>query len=154
MELDRLISEERISFNIDGLDKWNVIEHLVDLVDQSIGGCDREQMIRDVFEREEKSSTGIGKGVAIPHARTRGVPTTTVAVGISRNGVDFESEDGKPCHLVFLIIAPEKESTKYLKALSAVAMLCNDSDRVRRLVEARSKHDVLSIISEVRIGDN
>ncbi len=154
MELDKLISEERISFEIDGLDKWDVIEHLVDLVDQSISGCDREQMVRDVFEREEKSSTGIGRGIAIPHARTKGVPTTTVAIGISKGGIDFESEDGMPCHLIFLIIAPEKESTKYLKTLSAVATLCNDNDRVKRLIEARSRGDVISIISEVKLGDH
>lgn len=154
MELAKLISEERISFDIDDLDKWDVIEHLIDLVDRSVSGCNREQIVRDVFEREQKSSTGIGKGIAIPHARTSGVSTTAVAIGMSKTGIDFESEDGKPCHVIFLIIAPEKESTRYLKTLSAVATLCNDSDRVRRLIEARSKSDVISIISEVRLGEH
>jgi len=149
MVLDRIIAKDRIKLDIADVDKWTAIEELADLIAASVSGSDREVMLTDVLEREEKASTGIGKGIAIPHARTAGVPTTVGALGISREGIDFDSEDGKPCHLIFLIIAPQEESTKYLKALSAVAAIGKDPDRIKRLVEAGSADEAMAILGEV-----
>ncbi len=149
MVLDRIIARDRIKLGIADVDKWTAIEELADLIVTSVGGSDREAMLADVLTREEKASTGIGKGIAIPHARTSGVPTTIGALGISREGIDFESEDGKPCHLIFLIIAPLEESTRYLKALSAVAAIGKDADRIKRLIEAGSADEAMAILGEV-----
>ncbi len=150
MVLERIITKERIMLDISDIDKWTAIEDLAELIVTTVTGSDREVLLNDVISREEKASTGIGKGIAIPHARTSGVPTTVGALGISREGIDFESDDGKPCHLIFLIIAPQQESTKYLKALSEVAAIAKDADRIKRLVGATTPDEAMAVLGEAK----
>jgi PTS system fructose-specific IIC component len=154
MILERMIAKSRIRIGISDLDKWTVIEDLADLIAADDQGSDREVLLQDTLAREEKGSTGIGKGIAIPHARTTGVTELVGALGISQSGVDFDAEDGQPCHLIFLILAPPGESTRYLKALSAVACLGRDEDLISRLTSATSPDDVISILREVEGGNH
>jgi PTS system fructose-specific IIC component len=154
MVLEKMITTERIKLDIAGIDKWTLIEDLADLIATSVGGSDRETLLGDTLDREEKGSTGIGDGIAIPHARTTGVTGLVGALGISAEGIDFESTDEKPCHLIFLILAPPEESTRYLKALSAVAFVAKDPDRVSRLKSATSPDEVMAILSEVEGGNH
>lgn len=151
--LQKIISPERIKLGVSDVDKWTVIEDLADLIAGS-GGGDREALIADTLEREDKGSTGIGEGIAIPHARTTGVPDLVGALGISDEGIDFESADGKPCHLIFLILAPPEESTRYLKALSAVALIGKDPDLISRLRSASSPDEVIAVLGEVEGGNH
>jgi len=152
MILEKIIAKDRIKIGISDLDKWTVIEDLADLIAAGEEGSDRETLLEDTLDREHKGSTGIGKGIAIPHARTTGVTDLVGALGISRSGVDFESEDGHPCHLIFLILAPPEESTRYLKALSAVACIGRDENLMSRLTSASSPDEVISILGEVEGG--
>ena len=149
MMLDKIITRDRIKIGLADLDKWTVIEDLADLIAAGDEGSDRETLLNDTLDREHKGSTGIGKGIAIPHARTTGVTDLIGALGISQEGVDFEAEDGRPCHLIFLILAPATESTRYLKALSAVACVGKDEELVSRLTSAASPDEVISILGEV-----
>lgn len=149
MMLDKIITKDRIKIGLSDLDKWTVIEDLADLIAAGDEGSDRETLLNDTLDREHKGSTGIGKGIAIPHARTAAVTDLIGALGISQGGVDFEAEDGQPCHLIFLILAPAKESTRYLKALSAVACIGRDEELVSRLTSAASADEAISILGEV-----
>lgn len=149
MILDRIITRDRIKIGLSDLDKWTVIEDLADLVAAGDESSDREILVDDTLKREDKGSTGIGNGIAIPHARTAGVTDLIGALGISKAGVDFEAEDGQPCHLIFLILAPAKESTRYLKALSAVACIGKDEGLISRLTSASSPDEAISLLGEV-----
>jgi mannitol/fructose-specific phosphotransferase system IIA component (Ntr-type) len=149
MFLDKVISRERVKLDISDVDKWTLIDDLADLIAGTVEGSDSEQLKTDTLDREYKSSTGIGSGIAIPHARTNGVPELVGALGISSEGIDFESDDGQPCHLVFLILAPHEESTRYLKALSAVACIGKNPDRMSRLKSATTPDEVIAILGEV-----
>ena len=149
MMLDKIITRDRIKIGLSDLDKWTVIEDLADLIAAGDEGGDRDTLLDDTLDREHKGSTGIGKGIAIPHARTAGVTDLIGALGISREGLDFEADDGQPCHLIFLILAPAKESTRYLKALSAVACIGRNEELVSRLRSAGSPDEAISILSEV-----
>lgn len=154
MVLDKIITRDRIKLGVSDVDKWMLIEDLTDLIAASVGGSDRETLLSDTLEREEKGSTGIGEGIAIPHARTTGVGELVGALAVSNQGIDFDSADGKACHLVFLIVAPHEESTRYLKALSAVAFIAKDPERVERLKSATSPDEVIPILSEVEGGNH
>jgi mannitol/fructose-specific phosphotransferase system IIA component (Ntr-type) len=132
---------------LEGVGKRSVIEALIDLIVASGHATDREAILAAVLDREAKGSTGLENGIAIPHARTTGVSDVVVALGISRAGIDFDSVDGKPCHLVFLILAPPHESTKYLKALSAVALIGRDAALIHRLRSAESPKEVTAVLS-------
>jgi PTS system fructose-specific IIC component len=154
MILEKIISSARVKIYDSDADKWTVIEELADLIVATGEGIDRETLVGDTLDREYKGSTGIGKGIAIPHARTTGVSSLVGALGISEQGVDFESEDGQPCHLIFLILAPHEESTRYLKALSAVAFIGKDDAIISRLKSASSPDEVISILEEVESGNH
>jgi mannitol/fructose-specific phosphotransferase system IIA component (Ntr-type) len=154
MVLEKIITTDRIKLGISDLDKWTLIQDLGDLIVSSMEGCDRETLLADTLEREDKGSTGIGEGIAIPHARTAGVSELVGALGVSAQGIDFDSTDGKPCHLVFLILAPPEESTRYLKALSAVAFIAKDPERMERLKSATSPDEVISVLGEVEGGNH
>ena len=136
-----------VMLGLEGIDKPKVIEALVDLIVASGHATDREAILAAVLDREAKGSTGLENGIAIPHARTAGVGDVVCALGISRAGIDFDSVDGKPCHLVFLILAPPEESTKYLKALSAVALVGRDAALIHRLETAESPEEVMAVLS-------
>jgi mannitol/fructose-specific phosphotransferase system IIA component (Ntr-type) len=154
MILEKIISIERVKIWDADIDKWAAIDELADLISSSSEGADRDTLIDDVLEREYKGSTGIGKGIAIPHARTTGVKSLVGALGISEQGIDFESDDGGRCHMVFLILAPPEESTPYLKALSAVAFIGKDEAIMSRLTSAASPGDVISVLDEVESGNH
>jgi PTS system fructose-specific IIC component len=153
MVLEKIISPERIKLDVSDQDKWTVIEDLIDLIAATCES-DREVLVADTLDREEKGSTGIGEGIAIPHARTAGVKELVGALGISEKGIDFESSDGKPCHLIFLILAPHGESTRYLKALSAVAFIGKDPESISRLKSAESPDEVIAILGEIEGGNH
>jgi mannitol/fructose-specific phosphotransferase system IIA component (Ntr-type) len=153
MVLDKIIPKEAIKLNISDIDKWTLIEELVDLIVQSGKSSDREAIISATLDREAKGSTGLENGIAIPHARSEGASDLVGALGISEEGIDFESKDGKPCHLIFLIVAPAQETTRYLKALSAVAFIAQHPEMLSRLKSAASPDEVLSILGEVE-GSN
>jgi len=152
MVLDKMITRETVKLDISDIDKWTVMEELIDLIVASGKRVDREAVHSAVFDREYQGSTGLENGIAIPHARTDGVDELVGAIGISRDGIDFESADGNPCHLVFLIVAPHQESTRYLKALSAVAYIGNDDEKRQRLISAASPEEVISVLEEVTAG--
>ena len=154
MVLQKIITEERIKLGIADIDKWMLIEDLVDLIVASVPGSDKEALLADTLEREYKGSTGTKEGIAIPHARTAGVSELVGAVGISEQGMDFESENDSPCHVAFLILGPPEEPTRYLKAISAVAAVGKDPDRIARLRSAASPAEVMAILGEVEGGNH
>ena len=150
MVLKQLLDARTIRVDINHLDKWSAIERLADLVVGSEKAADREALLTAIMDREKQGSTGIGHGIAIPHARTGGVREVVVALGISAPGMDFDSPDGEPCYLIFLIAAPPSESTKYLEALAAVATLGEHPDQVAELRAAGSVDEVLRFLKTHR----
>jgi len=150
MVLKELLKADTIRIDIDQLDKWSAIERLADLLVDSGKAGDRAALVDAIVNREKQGSTGLGNGIAIPHARTDGVREVVAALGISGPGMDFDSADGKPCHLIFLIAAPLRESTKYLEALAAVASLGERASLVSQLKSARSVDDVLAFFDVFR----
>ncbi len=150
MILRELLKANTIRTDIGPLDKWTAIERLADLIVDSGKATDRAALLEAILNREKQGSTGLGNGIAIPHARTDGVRDVAVALGISASGMDFDSADGKPCHLIFLIAAPPHESTRYLEALAAVASLGERASLVAQLKSVRSVEDALAFFASYR----
>ena len=143
-----MITPGTIKLGLEGVDKRQAIEALVDLIVASGKVTDRGAILSAVVDREARGSTGLENGIAIPHARTAGVTDVLCALGISKAGIDFDSVDGRPCHLIFLIVAPPEESTGYLKALAAVALIGRDADIVTRLRAAASPAEVMAHLAD------
>jgi mannitol/fructose-specific phosphotransferase system IIA component (Ntr-type) len=152
MVLARILSRETVKLGISNVDKWTAIEELVDLMVERGLLDDRNAVLSAIVDREKRGSTGLENGIAVPHARSNGVGELVGVLGISKDGIDFESADGKPCYLIFLIVAPPQESTTYLKALADVTFIGSDEGRVSKLRYASSPDEVISILEQIRDG--
>jgi PTS system fructose-specific IIC component/PTS system nitrogen regulatory IIA component len=114
---------ELIKVDLEAEDKEEAFEELVDYFCQAEKSSAREEILAALREREAKMSTGIHKGIAIPHGRTNAVDAVRGVLGISRKGVDYDALDGEPVYLMFMIIAPQKDSEKHLRILKRLAEL-------------------------------
>jgi PTS system fructose-specific IIC component len=131
--------------------KESAVEELVALLDGAgkLGGvAGAERCVDEVMRREKISSTGIGSGIAIPHILIPGVSAIMMAVGRSVKGVPFDSVDGKPAHLIFLIIGPQGRNSEYLRILSRLSRYLNDRGFFDALMKAGEPADVIELIKE------
>ena len=121
LDLTPYLAADRILFLDDGCSKADALQTLAERTGQHDNVRDADAFVRAIFEREEVSSTGIGGGIAVPHAK---IPTNdgfTISIGISRSGLDFCAKDGEPVHVVVMIAASDREREAYLKVLASVA---------------------------------
>jgi len=108
---------------------------------------DAAPLLEVLLEREKLGSTGIGDGIAIPHGKTGITDKLLVACGRSREGVDFDSMDGKPTHIFFLLLAPEKTAGAHLKALAKISRLLKDSSFRQELLDAPGASEIYDLIA-------
>jgi PTS system nitrogen regulatory IIA component len=148
MKILDYLREEWIVADIQGTDKPSVLLELSSLLVKPCQVASSEELLRILLEREKLESTGIGEGVAIPHGRLKKLKTFLVAFGRSLKGVDFDSIDGKPSHVFFLVMAPENSAVNNLKLLGRIVTLLKDASFKRRLMEAHSQKELFESISE------
>ncbi len=148
MRLGELIDERSIDLQLESKEREAVIETLVDRLVTSGLIHNREVVLDAVLERERALSTGVGGGVAVPHATVEGLDRAVVGFGRSLKGVEFGALDAKPVHLVFLLLAPQEEISLHLKLLSRVSRLCNRESFREALRSASSPGDVLHTIRD------
>ena len=149
MKLSKFCEESLVSFNIGATTKEAVIEELVNLAATSNMVKDRDQLLADIREREELVTTGVGYGVAFPHAKTRSVKGIVIAFGRSDTGIDFDAMDHKPVNLFFLIAAPEDAIGAHLNVMARLSFLMKAMENRQRLMEATSPGDVLALVDKI-----
>lgn len=128
--------------------KEGVLRELVQVLSQVAKEVNEDRTVEILLERESLGSTGIGEGLAIPHGKSKEVNKILASFGRSLPGLDFQSLDGKPTHLFFLLIAPENSAGMHLKALAQISRLMKDQAFRKRLLEAKSADEIYSIFSE------
>lgn len=121
MQINDLFSNQLIKVGLTGVNKFQVIEEMVDLLDNAKMLNDHSIALDDVIEREQYLSTGLENGVAIPHAKTDTVDELRLAFGISKEGIDFDSLDGQPATLVFLVLSPKDTSGPHIQLLARIS---------------------------------
>lgn len=146
MRITDLLSKQSISLNLTSKDKMSAINELVDLVNASGNLSDKEEYKRGIIAREEQSTTGIGEGIAIPHAKTKAVKKACLAAAVSQSGVDYESFDGSLAHLFFMIAAPDGANNTHLEVLSRLSTILMDETFRQALLDAKSVDEFLSLI--------
>ena len=148
MKLSDVLTKERIIINLNGKDKYDVLEKMVNVAKASEKVTDATDLLKKVIEREKIKSTGIGGGIGIPHAQTSGVIDTIACLGVSTQGIEFNSLDGKPVHLVFLIATKERTNSKYLGLLSRIARLFIDESFKQKIIASNSPEEIMDLIIE------
>lgn len=149
MKLSKFSSEELITFELKSGDKESVIRELVDIAAKSNLVKDKESLYKDVVERENLVTTGVGYGVAFPHAKTRATRGIVIAFGRSDDGVDFDAMDKKPVHLFFLIAAPEDAIGAHLNVMARLSFIMKSEENREKLMNVQSPGELLQIVDSV-----
>ena len=152
--LKDVITLDCIDTDLKGTTKSEIIDEMVDILYKNGKLNDREEYKQEILKREAQSSTGMEEGIAIPHGKTKAVKIPTVAIGISKKGVDYESLDGEPSHLFFMIAAPENSNDSHIELLSKITTLLLEDDIRESLLNAKSKEEVLDILIKNAEKDN
>ena len=146
MRLRDLIDESVVKVGMESLDKEEVFEEMIDLLVRAGRIKDRAGALEAVRFRESQGTTGIGQGVAIPHGKHGSIPSLTAAMGTSADGVEFDSIDGEPVHVVFLLLAPTDDPGPHVRALAEIARLVQTPGFYRKLTEAQAVAEALDIL--------
>lgn len=148
MKITELLSKESIKLNATPTTKIEAIDTLIDLLDKGGKLLNKEEYKKGILAREESSSTGIGEGIAIPHAKVSAVKNAGLASITVPKGVDYDSLDGEPATVFFMIAAPEQGSDLHIEVLQRLSTLLIDDDFRENLMKAKSVEEYLSIIDK------
>lgn len=147
MKILEVLQKEAILENLASSDKKGILEELVAPVAR-VAKVSEEGLVNVLLERERLGSTGIGGGVGIPHGKLKNLDNIILGFGRSKQGVDFESMDGKPTHVFFLLVTPENSTGLHLKMLARISRLLKDESFKERLINASGQDEIFAIIQE------
>jgi len=148
MDIKELIAKEYIIEDLKSKTKREVLVELAEVFKRGDIEADYDAMIEVLLEREKLGSTGIGDGIAIPHGKLAGLEKLIISFGRSREGVGFDSLDGNPVYIFFLLMAPENSAGQHLKALAKISRMLKDRDFRKGLTEAESPEEMYNLIIE------
>ncbi|MGM0213164.1 PTS fructose transporter subunit IIABC [Enterococcus sp. AZ109] len=148
MRVREMLFEQSIDLNVNVSTKDEAVNYLVDLMEKSGNLSDKELYKKEVLAREAQFSTGIGEGIAIPHAKTKAVKKAGLAAMVVKKGVDYDSLDGEPATLFFMIAAPDASNDVHLAALARLSAMLMDNDFKSNLIEAETAEVFLNLIDQ------
>lgn len=150
MKFSDFVSTKSICSELESTDKESVISELVDslLGAGDIKEADRDDIIKAIMKREELGSTGIGRGVAVPHTKHPSVSKLVGTVGVSTEGVEFDSLDGEKVQLFFLLVSPPDRPGDHLRALENISRQLRDETFCRFLKQSKTAEDIMQLLEE------
>jgi fructose-specific phosphotransferase system IIA component len=148
MKVLDLLSKNYIIADLKGQSKEDVINELIDLFKEDSRVIDLEKVRDAVLEREKIMSTGVGKGFAIPHGKTNAVNDILAAFGKTTQPIEYDSLDGHPVYLVFLLVGKDNLVSKHIKLLSRISRMMNKDEFREKLIKAKSSDDILEIFKK------
>lgn len=143
--LDSYLKKELVVCGLKALDKDDVFKAISIEVEKS-SGISSDEVIQAINERESYGTTGIGSGIAIPHARIPSAKEIVICIASLDSGVEYGSLDGDDVKLVFMLIVPEGKNLVYLKLLSQISLMCNDKTVRNELLKAGTEEEIINII--------
>lgn len=148
MRIVDLLHKQGMNLNIKPTSKEQCINELVDLMDKTGNLNNKEEYKKAILAREELSTTGIGDGIAIPHGKTNAVKKASLAAAVCKEGVDYDSLDGMPVNLFFMIAVPDNSDNLHLEVLARLSTILMDEDFRKKLIECSDKDEFLKLIDE------
>ena len=147
MKICDVLDRNSILPDLKSRNKKGILEELVVPVAE-IAGVSQKDLTKVLMERERLGSTGIGGGIGIPHGKMKNLESLVLGFGLSRKGVEFESLDGQPTHIFFLLVTPENSTGLHLKLLARISRILKNDPFKSRLLEASDSDEILGIIKE------
>ncbi|MCL2758847.1 MAG: PTS sugar transporter subunit IIA [Treponema sp.] len=148
MNLKTVITTDTIDLNLKGSTKKEIINELLDILVRSGKILDRDAALAAVMDREEKMSTGMKHGIAIPHGKCAAADDLVACIGISEKPVDFDSLDKQPCRIFIMTLSPVEKTGPHLQFLAEVSLLFKSADKREEILVAKSPEEVLEILTE------
>ncbi|MCL2801881.1 MAG: PTS sugar transporter subunit IIA [Treponema sp.] len=148
MNLKTVISADTIDLHLKGSTKKEIINELLDILYKTGKIQDREAALAAVLDREEKMSTGMKHGIAIPHGKTATIQDLVACIGISEKPVDFDSLDKVPCRIFIMTLSPVEKTGPHLQFLAEVSLLFKSADKREQILNSATPEEVLEILTE------
>jgi len=145
MKILDVLSKEAVNVDLKATDKKGILDELVCPIAE-MTSISSDELVKVLIERERLGSTGIGGGIGIPHGKFKNLDALMLGFGLSRQGVDFESIDGRPTHIFFLLLTPENSAGLHLKLLAQISRLLKNDDFKTQLTQCDSVEKVFEII--------
>ncbi len=146
MRLSELLNPQAVTLRLKARAKPEALVELVELLEAGHGFHSHGEILDRVARREQMMSTGLFPGAAIPHGKARSVDRMAAACGVSREGVEFQSDDGQPTHLFILLVSPENATTPHVKLLANISRLLKEESVRKSLIEADSPDAFLTVL--------
>lgn len=146
MKITDILGKQAIKIGMEATDKEAALKELVEILARVKDIGDKKSIVKALVERESLGSTGIGQGIAIPHAKTERLTELIAVLGISRKGVNFDALDGEAVYIFFLLVAPKDSAGPHLKALAKISRLLRDSYFCELLKRAKDENEIYEII--------
>lgn len=147
MRLRDLLDSETVKCDLESIDKEECVEELIDLLVRAGRITNRGAALNAILQREAQGTTGIGKGIAVPHAKDRSISKLVASCGVSREGIEFDAYDGQSVHLVILLLANTSQAGSQVQALAEVARVVKIPGFYRRATEATSAGEFLDLLN-------
>ncbi len=150
MVLSNNLKKSDILTNCKAKDRWDLIDTMLDqaVKNKYVNPDDRETIRKSLFDREKSMSTGIGKGVAIPHCTNAKVDDVIVIMSICNKGINFDAIDNLPVQIAILLIVPKNKLTQHIKTLANIAKIMNDNELREEIISAKTAVSILKIIKQ------
>ncbi|MCL2265338.1 MAG: PTS sugar transporter subunit IIA [Treponema sp.] len=148
MNLKTVITTDSIDLHLKGATKKEIINELLDILHRTGKIHDRDAALAAVMDREEKMSTGMKHGIAIPHGKTATTEDLVACIGVSENPVDFDSLDKQPCRIFIMTLSPVEKTGPHLQFLAEVSLLFKSSEKRDEILKAKTSDEVLEILAD------
>jgi PTS system nitrogen regulatory IIA component len=148
MKIMEILVKDAVILDLESDSKSEVLAEMARALAKTVPGLDAERLLQVLIEREGLQSTGIGEGVAIPHGKMSGLDSLVASFARSRKGLDFDSIDGQPTQLFFLLVVPEHSGGQHLKALARISRFFRDPTFRNRLADAEERDEIFAAIHE------
>lgn len=148
MNIVSLLDTENVIPNLEAKDKEEALNKLIDLLKPRVGEEELEMMRKAVLERERIMSTGVGKGLAIPHGKASGISDNYAAFAILKEPIDYKAVDEQPVNLIFLLVGPQSSNSFHIKMLSRISRLMNNNEFREKLIGCESAEEILEAFKQ------
>lgn len=148
MNLKTVLTKETINLHLQGTNKEQVINELLDVLVSANKIQERDAALAAVMEREQKMSTGMKHGIAIPHGKSKTIHDLVACIGVSDHPVDFDSLDHEPCRIFIMTLSPLEKTGPHLQFLAEISLLFKSSEKRSEILKASTPEEILKILAE------
>jgi len=148
MNLKTVLTKETIRLHLKGKNKSEIINEMLNILVDAGKIENREAALTAILDREEKMSTGMKHGIAIPHGKSSTIKDLVACIGVSDNQIDFDSLDHQPCRIFIMTLSPVEKTGPHLQFLAEISLLFKNDDKRKEILNASTSDDVIKVLSE------